>query len=101
MYEHLVSFKFNEKMNPQKAKELIEVLLDFKTQIPGIIELTAGINETAEVDNIHGYSLGLRVTFQDKAALLQYGPHPAHQQFVKLLDGLVENVVVIDYPIGK
>jgi hypothetical protein len=101
MYEHLVSFKFNEKMNPQKLKELIEVLLGFKGRIPGIVELSAGINETAEVENIHGYSLGLRVTFQDKEALLQYGPHPVHQHFVKLLDGFVENVVVIDYPIVK
>jgi hypothetical protein len=101
MFEHLVCFKFNEKINPTKEKELIEALLAFKERIPGIIELTAGINETAEIENIHGYSLGLRVTFQDKEALLQYGPHPVHQQFVKLLDGFVENVVVIDYPISK
>ena len=101
MYEHLVSFKFNEKMNSQKANELIEVLLGFKAQISGIVELTAGINETTEVENIHGYTLGLRVTFQDKEALLQYGPHPVHQQFVNLLDGLIESVVVIDYPITK
>jgi hypothetical protein len=101
MFEHLVSFKFNEKMNPQKEKELMEVLLSFKDSIPGIIELTAGLNVTEETENIHGYSLGLRVTFQDMEALRQYGPHPVHQQFVKLLEGIIENVVVIDYPISK
>jgi hypothetical protein len=101
MFEHLVSFKFNEKMNPQKEKELMEALLSFKDSIPGIIELTAGLNVTEETENIHGYSLGLRVTFQDMEALRQYGPHPVHQQFVKLLEGIIENVVVIDYPISK
>jgi hypothetical protein len=101
MFEHLVLFEFNEKMNPQKEKELIEFLLSFKDSIPGIIELTAGINVTEETENIHGYSLGLRVTFQDREALRQYGPHPIHQQFVKLLDGIIENVVVMDYPISK
>jgi hypothetical protein len=101
MFEHLVSFKFNEKLNPQKEKELIELLLTFKDSIPGIIELTTGINVTEETENIHGNTLGLRVTFPAKESLSQYGPHPLHLQFVKLLDGIIENVVVIDYPISK
>jgi hypothetical protein len=99
MFEHLVSFKFKEKLDPQKEMELIESLLSFKNQIPGIIELTAGVNETEEIDNVQGYTLGLRVTFEDRESLRQYGPHPLHQQFVKSLDGIIENVIVIDYPI--
>lgn len=101
MYEHLVCFKFNESYRPEKEQELIDALLSFKERIPGIVELTAGVNVTEEVDHIQGYSLGLRVTFQDKEALRQYGPHPVHQQFVKMLDGILENVIVIDYPVGN
>jgi hypothetical protein len=101
MFEHLVCFKFNEKYNRQNEKQLIDTLMSFKERIPGIVDLTAGVNVTEETNNIHGYTLGLRVTFQNQEALRQYGPHPAHQQFVKLLDGIIENVVVIDYPIQQ
>jgi hypothetical protein len=101
MYEHLVSFKFKESYSPDKVKMLLDTLLSFKGRIPGIVELTAGVNVTEEIDNIHGYSLGLRVTFQDKEALRQYGPHPVHQEFVRMLDGILDNVVVIDYPVAS
>ncbi|WP_261808142.1 Dabb family protein [Paenibacillus sp. N3.4] len=100
MFEHLVSFKFNENYSPQIEKELLEILHSFKDHIPGIVELTAGVNMTEEVASVHGYTLGLRVTFQDLEHLRQYGPHPMHQKFVKRLEGIVENVVVIDYPIN-
>ncbi|WP_246362179.1 Dabb family protein [Paenibacillus alba] len=101
MFEHMVSFKFKQPLDASKEQELIETLLAFKNQIPGIVEITAGSNETEETDNIQGYTIGLRVTFQDQESLRQYGPHPLHQQFVKSIDGLVDNVIVIDYPIKK
>lgn len=99
MFEHLVSFKFNEKLSPSKEEELLDVLYSFQSEIPGIVGLTAGVNETTETGNIQGYTLGLRVTFADQKSLLAYGPHPAHQKFVKMLDGIVDNVIVIDYPV--
>ncbi|MBW7457288.1 Dabb family protein [Paenibacillus sepulcri] len=99
MYEHLVSFKFKDSISGEQEKLLLDTLYAFKGQIPGLIELTAGLNVTEETGNIHGYTLGLRVTFDSREALQQYGPHPLHQQFVKLLDGILDNVVVIDYPI--
>ncbi len=101
MYEHIVAFKFNANYQPQEEHRLVETLLALKDQVPGIVELTAGVNTTEETDNIHGYTLGLRVTFEDQEALRLYGPHPAHQAFVQLLEGIIENVVVIDYPIQK
>jgi hypothetical protein len=101
MFEHLVAFKFNENYQPQGERLLLETLWALKDQIPGIVDITAGVNVTEETENIHGYTLGLRVTFQDQEALRQYGPHPAHREFVKLLDGIIESVVVVDYPIRK
>ncbi|OZB94447.1 Dabb family protein [Paenibacillus sp. XY044] len=99
MFEHLVSFKFNRILEPELEQELLGLLWELKDQIPGIVELTAGLNETEETENIHGFSLGLRVTFKDRESLQAYGPHPAHQEFVRKLDGLIEQVVVVDYPI--
>lgn len=98
MYEHLVVFKFNTNITPAKQQELLDQLLAFRGRIPGILDISAGLNETEEVENIHGYSLGLRVTFEDLASLRSYGPHPVHQEFMKSLDGILENVIVVDYP---
>lgn len=98
MYEHLVAFKFREPLEQDKERQLLDALHGLKEAVPGIVELTAGTNQTPETDNIQGYTLGLRVTFTDRQALLNYGPHPAHQAFVRLLDGLLDNVIVVDYP---
>ncbi|NOV00728.1 Dabb family protein [Paenibacillus planticolens] len=99
MFEHLVCFRFKETLAAQKEQELIETLLSFKGRIPGIVEISAGANETEETDNVQGYTLGLRVTFEDRESLRQYGPHPVHQEFVKSIAGIIENVIVIDYPV--
>lgn len=99
MFEHIVVFRFKDSLSKEKQRDFLNTLMAFKQQIPGIISLSAGINETEEVQNIHNYTLGLRITFQSKEALKNYLPHPVHQAFVHKLDGLLENVVVMDYPL--
>lgn len=99
MYEHLVLFKFNSSFNPQDSEQLVQELLTFKGEIPGILELTAGVNVSEEKQNIHGYTLGLRITFDSQEALRQYIPHPKHQAFVAKLDEILDHVVVADYPV--
>jgi hypothetical protein len=99
MYEHIVMFKFNENFTPEKEQDLLSQLKEFKGKIPGIIELTAGINVTEEVENKHGYTMGLRVTFRAKQELDNYLPHPIHQEFVSSLDGVIDNIIVADYKI--
>ncbi|MFC9709744.1 Dabb family protein [Paenibacillus sp. NPDC056933] len=99
MFEHLVVFKFNDKITSDKQQEFVAQLLALQEQVPGIVDLTAGVNITEETDRIQGFTIGLRVTFEDQEALRNYGPHPAHQAFVASLNGWVENVIVTDYPI--
>ena len=100
MYEHLVLFKFNDTLTSAKQQELLGRLRAFKGTIPGIVELTAGINVTEEKEKVQGYTLGLRVTFENHAALREYGPHPVHQGFVQSLDGVIADVIVVDYPVA-
>ena len=73
--------------------------VDKEGEIPGIVELTAGMNVTEEIENMHGYTLALRITFENKQALDHYLPHPTHQDFVASLNGIIDNVIVIDYEI--
>ena len=37
------------------------------------------------------------MTFESQEALDAYIPHPAHKEFIAKLDGLIEDVFVIDY----
>ncbi|MEH7549845.1 Dabb family protein, partial [Neobacillus vireti] len=76
MYEHIVVFKFNENLSLDKEHNLLKQLRAFKGKIPGIAELTAGINVTEEIENKQGYTLGLRITFESKPSLDNYLPHP-------------------------
>jgi len=99
MYEHLVLFKFNNSLTSDKEEQLLEKLKAFKKNIPGIVDLSAGINLTEETDRAQGYTLGLRVTFENQEALRAYGPHPVHQDFVQSLNGVIEDVIVVDYPL--
>lgn len=98
MYEHMVFFKFYDSLTKEKEQEFLEKLHSLKGLIPGIAELTCGINVTEENDKCQGFTLGLRISFVDKNALNAYGPHPAHQEFVQSLDGFIEDVIVVDYP---
>ena len=99
MYEHIVTFKFNENITLEKEQALLQQIKAFKGKIPGIVELTAGMNATEEIENIHGYTLALRITFENKQALDHYLPHPTHQEFVASLNGIIDNVIVVDYEI--
>ncbi|TLS52327.1 Dabb family protein [Paenibacillus antri] len=101
MYEHIVVFKFRTELPAAQEESLLTQLRSFQGRIPGIVSMSAGRNVTHETENIHGFTIGLRITFEDHAALMAYGPHPAHQAFVASLDGLVDQVVVVDYEIGK
>ncbi|CAM3850861.1 Dabb family protein [Alkalicoccus chagannorensis] len=99
MYEHMVFFKFNDQLTAEKEAALLQMLQGFQDKIPGITGLTAGRNETDEQERMQGYTLGLRVTFEDKAALDHYITHPEHVAFLGALEGVIEDVVVMDYPI--
>jgi len=101
MYEHIVAFQFRTELSAAQEEDLLRQLRSFRGRIPGIVSMSAGRNATHETDNVHGFTLGLRITFEDREALLAYGPHPVHQQFVASLAGLLERVVVVDYEIAK
>ena len=63
--------------------------------VPGIASLTVGSNFS---DRNKGYTHGLIVRFQDRAALDGYIPHPAHREVVeKLIRPIVEDVLAVDF----
>jgi len=97
--EHIVLFKLKPDATQEQRDELVSVLKRLKENVPGILELTAGVNFNTERGK--GYSVALNVRFPDRAALEAYGPHPAHQEVVeKYVLPLCEDIVVADYEVA-
>ena len=72
-----------------------EALKGLQKAIPGILEITVGTNFS---ERSQGFTHGLLVRFQDRAALDTYIPHPAHEDARKnYILPIVEDVLVVDY----
>lgn len=93
---HIVLFNFNDDADPDAIKGVEEAFADLKNKIPEILDFEWGINNSPEgLDK--GFTHCFFVTFASEADREIYLPHPDHQAFVKLLDGLIEDVTVVDY----
>ena len=68
-----------------------------KTKIPGILELTCGVNFT---DRAKGFTHGIVVRFENQAALDTYLPHPEHQRVVvEFFNPIRADALAMDYEI--
>lgn len=95
MIDHLVLFRWRDGAPQESIDAAIEGLRGLKDQIPGIVDLTCGVNFC---DRAKGYHVGLFVRFTDRAALEAYGPHAAHQRVVQeLLVPIREDVIALDF----
>lgn len=93
MIEHIVLFKFDEKATKEQKDEGIKRLCHLSEELPGIIDIQAGHNYS---NRSKGYSVGLTVRFETKAAHEHYTPSPEHQAVVSYLKevGLVDTLSV-------
>ncbi|GAA4874868.1 Dabb family protein [Paenibacillus vulneris] len=100
MFEHIVLLKLKSPISTGQKEEVIKQVYSFKGNIPGIVDISAGINVTEEVEHKHGYTLGIRVTFENEQACRDYIQHPLHQHLLQSIGSFVEGIVVMDYPIA-
>jgi hypothetical protein len=70
-------------------------------QQPLHLLLCAVLNMTEEIEHTQGFTLGIRVTFEDQLACRDYIQHPLHQQLLQSIGPFVEGIVVMDYPFAK
>ena len=96
LLRHVVLFNFNDAADSAKVKEIEQAFITLPEKISEIHSFEWGTNNSEE-----GLDKGLThcffVTFLSKEDRDTYLPHPEHQNFVKLLDGYVEDVTVVDY----
>ncbi|OWR32040.1 stress protein [Saccharibacillus sp. O23] len=98
MFEHIVLLKFKSDTPIDVQEKAVALAHDFKGKIPGILDLSAGINVTEETEHAQGFALGIRVTFEDQQACRDYVGHPLHQNLLQTVGPFVDGIVVVDYP---
>ncbi|PZE20156.1 Dabb family protein [Paenibacillus xerothermodurans] len=98
MVEHLVFFKLHESTSEQDKQHIISTLHKLK-EIPGITEFSAGLNHSAEGKS-KGFEVGMRIGFQDRAALDSYLPHLLHTSTIDGIRHHFADVFVFDYTWG-
>jgi len=94
MVEHLVLFKLRDGVTEQDKQAMREGLQALSGQISGIEHLACGEDFSGRSK---GYHIGLVVRFTSRAALEDYGPHPAHQAFLARFKPLWDDVLAFDF----
>ena len=80
--KHVVWIKFKDAVTPERVSEHVRALKDLTVRVPGIVDLAVGANFT---DRANGFTHGLVVTLEDRAALDRYAAHPAHVEVATAL----------------
>lgn len=99
LMQHIVLFKFKDETSPADIDEIVLAFDNLPSKIDQIIGYSSGTNVSPE-KLAQGYTHALVVSFRDAAGRDAYLPHRAHKQFVKLLDGKIDKVLVFDFATG-
>ena len=93
---HIVLFQFKDSVPKEEVTKIVDAFGKLPEKIDTIIDYEAGTNVSPEKLD-QGFTHAFVVTFRDAKARDAYLPHPAHKEFVKLLDGKIEQVLVFDF----
>ena len=93
---HVVLFKFKEGASAEDIKRVEEAFAALPDKIKEIRGFEWGINNSPE-NHDKGYTHCFLLTFDSEEGRAVYLPHPAHQEFGKLVGPLLDDVHVIDY----
>lgn len=93
---HIVLFKFKDGLDQANIDEVVEAFGQLPNKIDQIIGYEAGTNVSPEQLD-QGFTHAFVVSFRNAADRDAYLPHPAHKEFVKLIDGKIDKVLVFDF----
>jgi hypothetical protein len=95
---HVVVLRFKPDADPAKIRQITEAFVALKNQIPGVLALEHGVNNSPEKLN-QGFTHAFLLTFTNAAARDAYLVHPTHKAFGTLLGslGVFDAAFVVDY----
>jgi len=91
MITHVVLFKFPERADAERAREL---LLGMRGRVEPLKELEAGLDVTRSP---RSYDLALITRFADAAGLELYRAHPVHLEVLEFIRAHVGSTCAVDY----
>tara|TARA_Y100000589_G_scaffold326719_1_gene367046 strand:- start:2238 stop:2528 length:291 start_codon:yes stop_codon:yes gene_type:complete len=93
--EHIVLLEKKDDATDEQTQAALAGIRRLKEKIPGVLEVKISDNITDRAP----YSHGAIITMLDRETLAGYGPHPAHQQVLQLLQPVAADLVVVDIEI--
>ncbi|MCD6338925.1 MAG: Dabb family protein [Verrucomicrobia bacterium] len=93
---HFVCFKFKESATREQIRKVRDDFRALKRKIPQIVSLRWGTNISPEKLN-KGFTHAFLLVFQSEKDRDAYLVHPAHKAFAGSLNGLIDDVFVIDF----
>ena len=93
--EHIVLLEKKDGATNEQTQAALAGIKSLKEKITGVLEVKVSENITDRAP----YSHGAIITMQDREALAGYGPHPAHQEVLQLLQPVAANLIVVDIEI--
>ncbi|MFT5304249.1 MAG: lysophospholipase L1-like esterase, partial [Mariniblastus sp.] len=94
--QHVVLFKFKDEVEQAEIDEIVSAFDALPSKVDQIIGYESGTNVSPEKLD-QGYTHSFVVTFRNAAGRDAYLPHAAHKEFVKMIDGKIDQVLVFDY----
>ncbi len=95
-YRHLVLLTFKKSASPEAICDVEHAFAALPAKIPTITNLEWGTDLSHE-NLAKGYTHSFILSFSSLQDLKDYLPHPAHKEFVKHLDPILENILVLDF----
>ena len=100
MIRHIVLARLRPDLSKQETEALLAAILDMKSEIPGIVAVSAGPDNSPE-GLARGYGHAFTVDFVDASARDAYLPHPHHAKIAQALlaatQGGVDGLLVLDF----
>jgi stress responsive alpha/beta barrel protein len=93
---HIVMYKFKDGLPPEQVQEVIDAFGQLPKRIGTIVGYEHGTNVSPEGKS-DGFTHVFVVTFKTAADRDAYLVHPAHAEYVKVVQGRRDKVIVLDY----
>jgi len=87
-----------EGVTEEQGLAMCRALNTLKQDLPGVLEVLAGKNETPRTGG--GYDYAVVVRLRDREALAAYIPHPTHQRVIReIIEPISPERIAIDYDV--
>ncbi|MCU0876909.1 MAG: Dabb family protein [Pirellulaceae bacterium] len=98
--QHVVLFKFKDTVTKAQVQEVVDAFAALPKKIDAITGFEWGTDVSVEM-RAEGFTHCFIVTFKDAKGRDEYLPHPAHEEFKKLVGPRLDKVLVFDFVAGK